>query len=125
MSRTNFWRVLVWSCLVAVPASAADKWTHLRAGMTRTEAVAVLGGELAASRARDFEVAIYDNRAEVVYLRGQVVAWTAPSSSEAAPSPANTWEFAQTPRARNNVPSSRRPSEGRPGNGRILPAYRM
>ena len=124
MTRTTVLRACVMSLLFATATSAADKWAALKAGMTRSEAMSVLGTELVASSGRGFEVAIYDGQAEVVYLRGQVVAWTAPASSKAVPSPANTWQFDQVSRARTNASGARR-VETRPGNGAILPAYRL
>ena len=116
---------LVLSLAVPAAAKAADGWAHLKAGMSRSEAVAVLGAELIASKGRGFEVAIYDARAEVVFLRGQVVAWTAPATSPAAKPSAEAWQFEQTVRARANATSARRQIEARPVNGPILPAYRL
>ena len=124
MTRTLVLRAIITALLFSSGVSAADKWTSLKAGMTRSEATSVLGTELVASRGRGFEVAIYDGQAEVVYLRGQVVAWTAPASSKAAPSPANAWQFNQGTSARSHVAAPRR-VETRPGNGAILPAYRL
>ena len=124
MIRTTVLRAFVMSLLLSTAASAADKWAALKAGMTRSEAVAVLGTELVASSGRGFEVAIYDGRAEVVFLNGQVVAWTAPATSAATPSPANAFQFDQMSRARSNA-SAPRKVEARRGNGAILPAYRL
>jgi hypothetical protein len=125
MLRTNVLRAVVILLVLPSTGIAVDGWAQLKAGMTRTEAVAVLGGELLASRGRGFEVAIYDGRAEVVFLLGQVVAWTAPASSQAAESPTNAWQFDQSSRARNSAPVTRRPVDSRKGNGAILPAYRL
>jgi hypothetical protein len=118
-------RALVLVVTLPGAVSASDGWSQLKAGMTRGEAVELLGAEVVASRARGFEVAIYDEKAEVVFLDGQVVAWTAPVSSNASPAPTNTWQFAQTPRARANAATTSRVGGARPGNGRILPAYRL
>jgi hypothetical protein len=123
MTRTAILRALIVSFILSSSVSAADKWTSLRAGMTRGQATALLGSELTASSGRGFEVAIYDGSAEVVFLNGEVVAWTAPASSKAEPPPSNTWRFDQVARARGN--STRRPVESRTGNGAILPAYRL
>ena len=124
MSRTTLLSILVAAFGITSAASASDKWTSLKAGMTRSEAVAVLGTELVASSGRGFEVAIYEGKSEVVYLNGQVVAWTAPAASKAEPSPANAWQFDQVSRARSSANVARR-TEARVGNGPILPAYRL
>ena len=124
MTRIMVLRAIFTALLFSSGVSAADKWSSLKAGMTRSEAMSVLGTELVASRGRGFEVAIYDGQAEVVYLRGQVVAWTAPASSKAPPSPADAWQFDQMSRARSNASAPRR-VEPRAGNGAILPAYRL
>ena len=58
--------------LAPVSGWSADRWSQLKAGMSRREAAALLGSELMATRARGFEIAIYDDRAEIVFLRGQV-----------------------------------------------------
>lgn len=125
MSRTTLLRALIVSLLVSSAAFAADKWESLKTGMTRTEAAAVLGTELVASSGRGFEVAIYENKAEVVYLNGQVVAWTAPSTSKASQSPATAWQFDQVSRVRSTASAAARTAEKRPTNGPILPAYRL
>jgi hypothetical protein len=113
--------------LFPVAADAAGDWSQLKPGMTREETTAVLGAELMASRGRGFDVAIYDGRAEVLYLNGQVVAWTAPAASEAPTPPASAWQFDQSPRARPRL----QPAGGAnavSGAGvrqrAILPAYR-
>ena len=113
--------------LFPVAADAAGDWSQLKAGMTREETAAVLGTELMASRGRGFDVAIYDGRAEVLYLNGQVVAWTAPVASDAPLPPASAWQFDQTPRVRPRVQPARG-ATGATGVGvrqrAILPAYR-
>ena len=123
MIRVSALRALFTSLLCTTAVSAADKWAGLKPGMTRGEAMAVLGTELVASSGRGFEIAIYDGQAEVVYLRGQVVAWTAPASSNAQPSPTNVWQFEQVARARPAAATRR--AEPARGNGAILPAYRL
>lgn len=124
MIRVSVLRALGLSLLCSTAMSAADKWAGLKAGMSRGEAMTVLGTELVASSGRGFEVAIYDGQAEVVYLRGQVVAWTAPASSRAEASPTNVWQFEQVARPRTNTAPARRAEPAR-GNGTILPAYRL
>lgn len=64
--------------------SAADAWTQVKAGMTKAETLATLGQPLITSKGRQFELWIYDSGAEVVCLRGSVVAWTPPVGSEAS-----------------------------------------
>lgn len=125
MLRTTSLRALAVSLLVSSTAFAADKWENLKPGMTRAEAAAVLGTELVASSGRGFEIAIYEDKAEVVYLRGQVVAWTAPSASKVQQSPANAWQFDQVSRVRSTASAAARAVEKRPANGPILPAYRL
>jgi hypothetical protein len=125
MSPSRVLLAVLTALAAAQGAHAVDGWAQLKAGMTRAEAVAVLGAELQASKARGFEVAVYDSRAEVVYLGGQVVAWTAPASSTATASPAGAWQFEQSRRAGAGSSAARRPVETRPTNAAILPAYRL
>ena len=128
MLRNTLLRTAAAVLLVPVSAWGAGSWGQLKAGMTRSEAVAVLGTELVASKGGGFEVAIYDGRAEVVFLRGQVVAWTAPVSSEAAPAPPDAWQFDQVSRLRARGQPPIRTAEPRATNVRpaaILPAYRL
>lgn len=127
MKRLLRLRCALVAVLFPVAADAAGDWSQLKAGMTREETAAVLGNELMASRGRGFDVAIYDGRAEVLYLNGQVVAWTAPAASEAPLPPAAAWQFDQTPRARLRVPSANGAlgTSGASVRQRaILPAYR-
>ncbi len=118
--------------LLAAPlaGAGAESWDKLKPGMTPEETAAALGQSLFASRGRDFEIGIYDRRAEVVFLRGQLVAWTSPASLSALPAPsrADIWQFNQQwrplPNARvfgTPVPSPRPPS----GRGTFLPSYRL
>ncbi len=113
--------------LFPVAADAAGDWSQLKPGMSRAETSAALGTELMGSRGRGFEVAIYDGRAEVLFLNGQVVAWTAPAVSAGLPPPAATWQFDQVPRVRPR-PSSANAVRQAPGSAvrqrAILPAYR-
>jgi hypothetical protein len=113
--------------LFPLAADAAGDWTQLKAGMTREETAAVLGNELMASRGRGFDVAIYDGRAEVLYLNGQVVAWTAPASLAAPLPPPGAWRFDQVMRVRPRLPSAGAGLQAPGPNVRqraILPAYR-
>lgn len=106
---------------------AADGWSQLKAGMTRGETTAVLGTELVASRGRGFEVAIYDGRAEVVYLNGQLVSWTAPVTSDAPVAPLDSWQFDQVSRARGAAQAASRAAETSAAPNRqraVLPSYR-
>lgn len=109
-------------------AWAEANWSQMKAGMTRTQTVAMLGRELVASRGRGFEVAIYDGAAEVVFLNDQVVAWTAPATATDAPvSPRDAMKFEQVSKARRSVPAAQ-PTEVRtvyPRPAAILPAYRL
>lgn len=114
--------------LFPVAADAAGDWSQLKPGMTRVEMNAALGTELMGSRGRGFEVAIYEGRAEVLFLNGQVVAWTAPAATVAPPPPPpSTWQFDQVPRARPRPPAANAAGTT-PGTyvrqRAILPAYR-
>ena len=114
--------------LIPVAGQSASGWSQLKAGMSRGEAAALLGSELMATRGRGFEIAIYDDRAEVVFLRGQVVSWTAPASSQAAAAPADAWQFEQVARTQTGNEGARRGLEKRAPEIRraaILPAYRL
>lgn len=127
MKRLLRLRCSLMAVLFPVAADAAGEWSQIKAGMTREETAAVLGNELMASRGRGFNVAIYDGRAEVLYLNGQVVAWTAPAASDSPLPPTSAWQFDQTPRVRPRM----QPAGGAnatPGASvrqrAILPAYR-
>ena len=64
----------------------------------------MLGREVLGSRGRGFEITIYEGRAEMVFLHGSLVAWTAPAASmSGAPVPENTWKFDQQWRPRFRV----------------------
>ena len=94
--------------------------------MTRGETVAVLGSELMASKARGFEVAIYDGRAEVVFLRGHVVAWTAPAAITNAPASPEAWQFNQSARTRAmDATRSLDTAGAKLKRNAVLPAYRL
>jgi hypothetical protein len=112
--------------LLTVSSFAVEGWSQLRAGMNREETAAVLGREIMASRGRGFEVAISDNQAEVVYLNGQVVAWTAPAGVSTPAAPTQAWQFDQE--RRPAAPSARRTLEPQAAPGsrvRVLPSYRL
>ncbi|MBL9186422.1 MAG: hypothetical protein JNK23_02995 [Opitutaceae bacterium] len=123
LSRRHF---LALAILAAPAASAAaDSWEKLKPGMTPEQASAVLGDHLFASRGRDFEVGIYDCKAEVVFLRGQLVAWTSPADQPAVPSPTDLLKFEQQLRpgaATPRVPVQRIEP---PRRGSLLPSYRL
>lgn len=107
-------------------ALTAGGWDQLKPGMSRDEASTVVGSALITSVARGFEVAVYDERAELVYLEGRLVAWTAPVSQSAPPAPMNTWQFNQVrtrPASASMVPPALSRQPGR--RGQILPAYRL
>lgn len=116
------------AALAPVSGFAAHGWSQLKRGMSRHQAVALLGTELSASRGRGFEVAIYDGKAEVVFLNGQVVAWTAPVEIQAAAAVETGFQFDQVSRLRAanqraRLAPDRAPASGRPA--AILPAYRL
>lgn len=124
MKRLLWLRCSVLAVLLPAAGFAQEGWSQLKTGMTRDETHAVLGAELMASRGRGFEVAIYDRGAEVLFLNGQVVAWTAPGAVEAPAAPAAAWQFDQVARPRIRVTS---PTEAPGANVRqraTLPAYR-
>lgn len=126
MLPTTFLRMAAFALLVPASVGATDGWAQLKPGMTRGQTAEVLGRELVASKGRGFEVAIYEGRAEVVFLNGQVVAWTAPASIDAPKSPVDAWQFDQIRRSRIPAQSARRPSETRVDRGAAtLPAYRL
>lgn len=100
MLRHSYLRLAAVALLVPVAGWAADGWAELKPGMSRVEAAALLGRELLASRGRGFEVAIYDGRAEMLFLHGGLVAWTPPGTSASAPSPASAFKFDQQWRPR-------------------------
>lgn len=104
-------------------ALAASGWEQLKPGMNRDEATNLLGAALITSAGRGFEVAVYDQRAELVYFEGKLVTWTAPLSSPAALPPVNTWQFNQVwTRPMAPVPAPLRLPVQR---GSILPSYRL
>ncbi len=105
-------------------AMSASGWEQLKPGMSRDEATTVLGSTaLITSVGRGFEVAVYDQRGELVYLEGKLITWTAPLSSPAAPAPENTWQFNQVrTRPFPSVPAPVRLPAQR---GSILPSYRL
>jgi hypothetical protein len=112
--------------LLLPAALVAGGWEQLKPGMSRDEASMAVGFALITSVGRGFEVAVYDERAELVYLDGRLVAWTAPASRPVPPAPLSTWQFNQVrtqPLPAPKVP----PALARPPvqRGAILPAYRL
>lgn len=55
-------------------------WDNLKLGMSAIETNETLGAPLIRSVSRGLELWIYDGRAEVLFFRGPVVAWTPPST---------------------------------------------
>lgn len=99
MSAHSYLRFAAVTLLTSTVGWAADAWMELKPGMSRTEAAALLGRELLLSRGRGFELAIYDGRAEVLFLHGMLVAWSPPATSASPPSP-SAFKFDQQWRPR-------------------------
>ena len=111
-------------CLAAVAnCQAAERWDALKPGLTQEEATNLLGAPLLASRGRGFDVANYDQRGEVVFLAGRLVAWSTPAKAPVNPSPVGTWAFVQQPvRLPKPVFAARQPvAEQRAA---VMPSYR-
>ena len=129
MRTTTLLRIALLSLAAPLARAANDNgWLSLKAGMTPAETSALLGFALVGSKARDFEIGIYDGRAEVVFLRGQLVAWTGPATAPSAPPPANAWRFDQQWRSRAGTRAIERGPEARveaPRRGTFLPSYRL
>ncbi|MEO6245394.1 MAG: hypothetical protein ABIQ12_08150 [Opitutaceae bacterium] len=102
MVRVLSLRLAAFTCLLAASSWGAEDeaWSSLKPGMTRVEAVAMMGPELVGSRGRGFEIAIYDDNAELVFLHGGLVAWTAPVGSLRGPAQENILRFNQQGRPR-------------------------
>jgi hypothetical protein len=123
-------RIVLLAALLAAPAlrAADETWSKLKPGMTPAETAKALGTSLFSSRGRGFEIGIYEGKAEVVFLRDQLVAWTSPVGQPAAPTPPMTaFQFNQQwrplPAARVfNAPSAPVYERRR---GSFLPAYRL
>lgn len=121
--RTAFRRLIMLGLLM--PAGlCAQEWEKLKPGMSRDEAAGFIGRALISSAGRGFEVAIYDHRAELVFLDGMLVTWTAPAASSAAPAPANTWRFEQEKFVPAPVAPIRKPAASPVKRVIVLPAYR-
>ncbi|MDP3069320.1 MAG: hypothetical protein Q8N18_03480 [Opitutaceae bacterium] len=105
--------------------AAAQSWDKLKPGMTPEQASAALGDHLFASRGRDFEIGIYDRKAEVVFLRGQLVAWTSPADQPAVPSPIDLLKFEQQLRLGAAAPRVPVQRIAPPRRGSLLPSYRL
>ncbi len=72
------WLAGIWVALWgATVAGATPTWEGLKAGLEPNEVRGLLGEPLMINGGRGFEVWIYDEQREVVWLRGVVVAWTA------------------------------------------------
>lgn len=78
MSRTTF-ALLAFLTLLS-PATAIDLrgWSKLKVGMSPLQIASTLSVPVLRSAGRGFELWIYDERAEVVFYGGTVIAWTAP-----------------------------------------------
>ena len=119
------WRLTLVSLTLAVSAFSAESqqgWLNLKPGLSRSETIQLLGTPLLASRGGDFELANYDRCGELLFVRGQLVAWSAPARTQTAPVPAGTWTFTQYPVARAKSASTRLPTPER--RNAILPSYR-
>ncbi len=114
MFRRTLWLFALIALVSPAFALGRGGWSSVKLGMSRNEAAAALGTPLIRSVSRGFELWIYDGRAEVLFFRGPVIAWTAPAVSRveesrqpdvitperptiAAPVPKNA-----TPRRENN-----------------------
>ena len=118
-------RVALFILFFALPmpqASAAGHWTGLKAGLSRGETSRLLGEPLLATSARGFDVAIYDQRGELLFVDGRLVAWTAPVAVASAACPSGVWSFVQQPIAKTARPATRLPaSRGK----NVMPSYRL
>jgi hypothetical protein len=112
-------------CLITASSSGAEDeaWSSLKPGMTRAEAASMMGPELISSRGRGFEVATYDSRAEMVFLFGSLVAWTAPAGSLRGPAQENVWKFDQQWRPRPRATPVVEPRVEPVRRSLFLPAY--
>ncbi|MBL9199531.1 MAG: hypothetical protein JNL39_03450 [Opitutaceae bacterium] len=118
--------------ILPVFGSAAEAWAKLKPGMTATETTGALGQYLFSTRGRGFEIGIYEGKAEVVFLRGQLVAWTSPASQPNVQSPPMAaFQFNQQwrplPDARVfEAPAAAQRAESSPGRrGYFLPLRRL
>lgn len=113
------------SFCLAMTAScpAAERWDELKPGLTQEEATKLLGAPLVASRGRGFDVANYDQRGEVVFLGGRLVAWSTPTKKPPRPSPVGTWGFVQQPVRLPKSSLASRPSSPEQ-RAAVLPSYR-
>jgi hypothetical protein len=80
------------------------------------------------SKGREFAVAIYDNRAEVIFAGDHVIDWTAPGSKPGVVTHAVSWHFGQARRDRPLLAAqgqrSAPPAPAARTNA-ALPAYRL
>lgn len=115
--------------LLASPAWAVGRggWDTLKVGMSALETSQALGSPLIRNVNKGFELWIYDGRAEVLFFRGPVVAWTPPSVvSTDAKAPANDVIVASRPST--SAPIQKNATPQRPTNSDgydQLPLYRF
>jgi hypothetical protein len=105
-------------------ATPEQGWLQLKPGLSPTETSQLLGAPMLASRGGDFERANYDRCGELLFVRGQLVAWSAPAKFQTAPVPAGTWTFAQhpVPSSRAKSTATRLPTPDR--RNPVMPSYR-
>lgn len=77
MKRIRWLAGVVAALIGAASGNASTAWGRVEAGLSRAEIRGILGEPLMRSAGRGFEVWIYDQQREVVWMRGVVVAWTA------------------------------------------------
>lgn len=66
-------------------AQAVGGWDKLQPGMSKEATVGLLGAPLFFTKGRGYELWVYDQKGDVLFARGRVVAWTAPSLPPSAP----------------------------------------
>jgi hypothetical protein len=72
----------------AVPAAhAAGAWAEVKPGMTRQQVIQAIGRPLLSNAGRGLEVWVYDEGANVVFLRNRVDCWTQPRPPAAPAAP--------------------------------------
>jgi hypothetical protein len=119
---------LIIALLTACAVHGADGWAQLKGGMSRADAIAVLGVPLVESRGREFAVAIYDERAEVIFVDDRVIDWTAPGAKPGVNTHAANWHFGRTRRDRPLFAAQGQgntPPAPAARTGAALPAYRL
>lgn len=75
--------------LLTSPAWAVGRggWETIKLGMSAIETNEALGAPLIRTVNRGLELWIYDGRAEVLFFRGPVIAWTPPTAAVAGTKP--------------------------------------